>query len=220
MKLKKLVTSFLILTMFVLTSMNSFAAGVDEETNEWIDVENVEVITREDYIQHYAQTHGVSYEQADYIDKQDNARIWNEYCERNNLPQPRQIIYESSYSEAGATIWYVSARKTYSDGIASLLYGAKGKIIQDTHTKTFVKNSFDGNRIFSPGSGVYTIDGDVYIDDNSYTRLYISVTATSSVGVNHTISVGGSGVLASLGYSQGTDYFWRKTIDDNFTETL
>lgn len=220
-KLKKiLVLMFcfgIAMNLGIVANASGNAQYIDEN-----DLLDVEVITREEYIISYAENHNISYEEAEQIDRLDNARIWNEYCENNNLPQPRDLLYENHYGEAGATIWYVSVHKEYDDTVTSFTYGSKGKVLQDTHSRSFVKNSFDGNSFLTPGSGLFTITNgwNIYIDDDSYSRVYMSVVCTSEIATSHVISVGGSGLLAQLGYSQGTSSYWRKTINANFTETL
>lgn len=194
-------------------------AGGDE--TDVLELQNVETITREEYIANYAELHNLTYSEAEQIDRLDNANIWNEYCAQNNLPQPRTLQYNSYYSEGNAKIWYVVARSYYFDGVAAFSYGAQGKVIVDPHTRTFVKNSFTGNGFLSPDSGYFTIASgySLYIDNSSYTRLYISVVCTAEVSATHQGSYGVS-YLIDCGYSRSTTSYWRKEINANFTETF
>ena len=178
------------------------------------------VISREEYIQNYASAHGITYAEAEIINGEDNARIWNDYCVRNNI-SPRTVIYNTSEAYGDARLWYVKVEKT-TDTTPSITFGAQGKIIQDAHSKTFVPNSFSRDTAY-----VITLDQlfevdtvSLDIDNDSYYSLYMGLVSTAKITVNNAAQVGGANYLINLGYQISGNTYYTKRIDSYLQEYL
>ncbi len=219
---KKLISLICCISMIMGMTVIADAKEETSQLEEVIEFSDLKIITREEYISDYAKKHNITYEEADNIDKTLNAQIWNDYCEKNGLVQPRTLIYDDYYTSADAKIWYVRSEKKYSDGITTLTYGAQGKVIVDAVSKTFVINSFNGNGYINPHSGMITIASgySIYIDNSSYTRLYIKVVCTVEIAVSNTASFGTSAAFVNAGYSNTTNSYWRKQVTASITETF
>jgi len=206
--MKKIISFILVLVMLMSTS-----AFADTKTND------VETVTKEEYLKEYAEYHGVTYEEAEIINAKENAVIWNDYIEKNNLPKSRDLIYNHSESYGGATLWYVKAI-AYTPDPGSVRYGAFGKVISDAHSKTFVKGSFDVTICQCVDSSFDLRSESVYVDDDSYTRLYISLDTQVQITITEATSLGISGGLVNAGYTISQNTYYKKLVTDNFTETF
>lgn len=176
-------------------------------------------ISQEEYIQKYADSHSITYEEALAIDREENANIWNDYIIRNNLPQPRTIIYDDFYEEAGAKIWYVLVENEES-GFPAITYGAQGKVMTDAHTETFVKNSFNSPYVYSNNAFFNIGSYSLRIENTSYNNLYLSLVCPVELPISLEASVGGSVKLIEAGFSISGQVYWRKTIYSSHTELL
>lgn len=207
----------MVLSVVILFSILPEAKAVSAES------ENISYISYEEYIQNYADSHNITYAEAEAIDRADNARIWNDYHIRNNLPLPRTVIYTTYNDLADAKIWYVKVEKT-TNGTPSVTFGAQGKVIEDAHSKTFVPGSFtdsENDKYVLTLSEFFQLDTvSLSIDDSSYYNVYLSLVCTAKIAVNHALQIGGQAYWGSLGYDVSGTTYYTKRIDDFLNQTL
>lgn len=222
-KCKKMLAMLMVISMMASWSLAVSATDKQptEDVVESLGTQGFNVLTKEEYIENYAILHNLSYSEAETMDALENKSIWEEYYAKNNMVQPRTITYQDYDSSSGTKIWRVKAESTYKDNIATVTYGAQGKLIVDTHSRTFVKGSFKSNSYYMCGSGNYNLASgySLYVDDGSYTSLYISLVGNIEIAVSYANSIGAS-YLVSYGYTQTTTGYWRKSISPYFKETL
>lgn len=210
-KMKKIVLT--VLAMAMVNLMGSVACASTPETTDYI------IISREEYIQNFADSHNITYEEAEIIDMAENAKIWNDYIGRSNLLHPMKLIYNDYYEQAGAKIWYVIVEDS-DGGFPKVTYGAQGKLIEDPHSKTFVKGSFNSefvytnNMFFSLGN--YTLA----VEDDSYDHVYLSLVCPVEIPVDSATSVGGEGKLIQAGFELSGTTYYRKVVYANHKEKL
>lgn len=207
----------MVLSVVILFSILPEAKAASAES------ENISYISYEEYIQNYADSHNITYAEAEAIDRADNARIWNDYHIRNNLPLPRTVIYTTYNDLADAKIWYVKVEKT-TNGTPSVTFGAQGKVIEDAHAKTFVPGSFtdsENDKYVLTLSEFFQLDTvSLSIDDSSYYNVYLSLVCTAKIAVNHALQIGGQAYWGSLGYDVSGTTYYTKRIDDFLNQTL
>lgn len=217
-------TAIILTIVFMVQAvpLSAFAMQNNHTHGESVDIildfDNIEYVTREEYLQNYADINSITYLEAEIIDMQENAAIWQDYCSRNNIPQPRALTYTSSYPQAGATIWYVIAKNTYTDGLIEVSYGAQGKVVVDAHSRTFAINSFSSGGFagVSGNNGSLQSGYSLYIDNSSYNRLYISLVGNTET----TYTYGFSANAEFFGYTLQYDGYYRRSLNTNFTENL
>lgn len=178
-------------------------------------------ISRDEYLNNYAEYHNITYAEAAAIDKAKNEQIWKDYAEQNNIPVPCDIIYDGHDPIEGATLHYVTVYNVYDTAVVDVTYKAFGKIISDRQTRTFVKDSFGEGRA-ETNNVLFSIKDDyrVIVNNNSYTRLTLTLDCTLEIPVE---LVGQTGfkikdIEAVFGVS--VSGYYRMSVHDSFTETL
>lgn len=216
---KRLVASFLSLCMIL--SMTVFASAAPADNQGSVGSENCSEISRSEYLQNYAEYHGVSYDEAIAIDMTENEKIWRDYAERNNIPVGRSIIYDGSSPIEGATLHYVTVYNTYHLRSVDVTYKAFGKIISDRQSRTFVKGSFGETRAApSSGSFVLTDNTKVIVNDDDYVRLTLTLDGTLEIDEESSRGFGVDLEAIKFDFGVSSHGYYRREIHDSYTETL
>lgn len=213
----------LVLVMAMILSALPAAAAVDSTDSNG----SYTIITREEYLQNYADYYGITYQEAESIDQEENAKIWADYFERNNLPIPRSIIYDGSYEQNGMIIYYVTVTNTAhvetqtGINIVNVDYSAFGRVMADKQGMTFVPHSFGQGRA-STDNAIFSLQPDyrVIVGNDSYATLTLTLDCTVEIEATVAANAGVDWKLASGGFSLSGNAYYRRSVHDSFTQTL
>lgn len=216
---KRFVLSFLSLCMIL--SLTIPASAVSPENQNTIDTENYTEISKNEYLNNYAEYYNITYDEAFAIDQAENMQIWKDYAERNNIPFTRSIIYDGHDPIEGATLHYVTVYNTYDTAVVDVTYKAFGKIISDPQSYTFVPGSFGEGRA-ETNNALFSIKDDyrVIVNNNHYTRLTLTLDCTLEIAVALTPQTGFDIQAIEAVFGASVSGFYRKSVHDSFTETL
>ena len=216
---KRLVSGFLSLCMIL--SLAIPAGAVSPENQNTVNPENYTEISRNEYLNNYAEYYNITYDEALAINQAENKQIWEDYAERNNIPVTCGIIYDGHDPIEGATLHYVTVYNTYSTAVVDVTYKAFGKIISDPQSYTFVPGSFGEGRA-ETNNAFFSIKDDyrVIVNNNSYTRLTLTLDCTVEIAANLIGQAGFEIAAVEAVFGASVNGYYRKSIHDSFTETL
>lgn len=195
----------------------------------------VEAITKQDYIAAKGEAFNVSFEEASNIVEDENEKLILQYCldhgidpcSVENVFEINSITYQNyqivNIGGELVYLWYVSVyaiESSYVDGIkvGSVKYGATGRVIQDSHSKTF---SPDGWVPYSneSGSGVASWHQTFIVFNwEDYTHVYTWVEGNVEISYSDAVNIGISAVIEA-GYTRTVNNTYRYLISEDFRQT-
>lgn len=210
----------MLLIVLILGMSASALASDDENTSD----ATIDYLTAEEYIAIYAENRGISYTEAEMEVLADNQRVITEYCIQNNILMPLSIDFYNGYPEGDVWIYYADVYDTYDDGAVEVEYHTYGRVMHDAHSDVFLGDSDDwrdDTQIFL-SSGSFTFEnGDVYVNLEAPTAIFVRLTGTLQIEIEEAIDIGFTvAELIDLGYTQSGNYYLRSSVRDSFRETL
>lgn len=201
----------LITTLCLLLSFNLNVYG-DENYN------NINTVTYEEYVKLYAKNNTITYEEAKEKIDIENEEILYQHCLNSGIGI-FSIDYQDGYPKDDVIIYYVDVYDYLNDELVSIRYGALGKVIVDTHGKTFIDKSWE--TYYSPNSGQYEfIAPKVTVDQQDYTHVRLYCNGTVEVSKSYAFSLGFSiADLFDFGYTDQGNNYYRHFINDWFVQT-
>ena len=232
---KKIITILLFLSTIVLPVSNVHANGANHEETQGI-------VSEEAYIQLYAKNHNITYTEAERIVFQLRDDSIEAFVKRNDSVQltssdvsPCTIEYDGMYSKVvgGETVYYHYADVykefhfvTYTNAFGYQVekpeyvrYGALGLVLQDTHSKSFVTNSWE--TYYGLSSGMFTVVSPIVtVNQETYQRLKIRFQGTIEITEQQAVSLGITiPELITVGFEKISTSYYRMYSTDSFVQT-